>query len=54
MAETAIKNTVLVVENSNTQARIITEHIESVTPFDTLVINSMDELVRNLLQRDRL
>ncbi len=48
MAETAIKNTVLVVENSNTQARIITEHIESVTPFDTLVINSMDELESKL------
>ncbi|WP_419781765.1 response regulator [Maridesulfovibrio sp.] len=42
------KNTVLVVENSNTQARIITEHIESITPFDTIVVNSMDELEEKL------
>lgn len=48
MSDTATKNTVLVVENSNTQARIITEHIESVTPFDTLVVNSMDELDNKL------
>ncbi|WP_319763682.1 response regulator [Maridesulfovibrio sp.] len=42
------KNTVLVVENSNTQARIITEHIESITPFDTIVVNSMDALESRL------
>ncbi|WP_320006644.1 response regulator [Maridesulfovibrio sp.] len=38
----ASRNTVLVVENSNTQARIITEHIESITPFDTMVVDTMD------------
>ncbi len=48
MSGQTIKNTVLVVENSNTQARIITEHIESITPFDTMVVNSMDELESKL------
>lgn len=48
MSGDKIKNTVLVVENSNTQARIITEHIESVTPFDSMVVNSMDELEARL------
>lgn len=48
MAGQAAKNTVLVVENSNTQARIITEHIESITPFDTMVVNSMEELESRL------
>ena len=47
MSET-FKNTVLVVENSNTQARIITEHIESITPFDTMVVGSMDSLEARL------
>ncbi|WP_320171812.1 response regulator [Maridesulfovibrio sp.] len=44
MSGNGTKNTVLIVENSNTQARIITEHIESVTPFDSIVVNSMDGL----------
>ncbi|CCO23307.1 response regulator [Maridesulfovibrio hydrothermalis] len=44
MSETAAKNTVLIVETSLTQARIITEHIESVTPFDSLVVRSMEEV----------
>lgn len=44
MSDIKAKNTVLVVENSITQARIITEHIESVTPFDVMVVHSMDEL----------
>ncbi|NDV27122.1 response regulator [Desulfovibrio sp. JC010] len=48
MSGQTVKNTVLVVENSNTQARIITEHIESITPFDTMVVNSMDELESRL------
>ncbi|NDV22237.1 response regulator [Desulfovibrio sp. JC022] len=48
MSGQTAKNTVLVVENSNTQARIITEHIESITPFDTMVVNSMDELESKL------
>ena len=48
MSGQTVKNSVLVVENSNTQARIITEHIESITPFDTIVVNSMDELESRL------
>lgn len=47
-----VKNTVLVVENSNTQARIITEHIESMTPFDSVVVNSMSEVERVLGDED--
>lgn len=50
MSEAAARNTVLIVENSNTQARILTEHIESVTPFDTLVVNSMDQLESRLAE----
>ncbi|WP_432734450.1 GGDEF domain-containing response regulator [Maridesulfovibrio sp. FT414] len=48
MSEAKVKNTVLIVENSNTQARILTEHIESVTPFDSIVVSSMDELESRL------
>ncbi|WP_035074788.1 response regulator [Maridesulfovibrio zosterae] len=52
MSGDTVKNTVLVVENSNTQARIITEHIESVTPFDSVVVNSMDELEEKFADDD--
>ncbi|WP_415715084.1 response regulator [Maridesulfovibrio sp.] len=48
MSGLTAKNTILVVETSNTQARIITEHIESITPFDTMVVNSMEELENRL------
>ncbi len=50
MSEVKTKNTVLVVENSITQSRIITEHIESVTPFDTMVVHSMDDLESRLAE----
>ncbi|SDK55148.1 Two-component response regulator, PleD family, consists of two REC domains and a diguanylate cyclase (GGDEF) domain [Maridesulfovibrio ferrireducens] len=43
MSESA-KNTVLVVESSHTQVRIITEHIESLTPFDTITASSLDQV----------
>ncbi|WP_291329335.1 response regulator [Desulfovibrio sp. UCD-KL4C] len=38
------KETVLVVESSQTQVRIITEHIESLTYFDTVTASSLDEV----------
>ncbi len=38
------KKTVLVVESSQTQVRIITEHIESLTYFDTLTASSLDQV----------
>ncbi len=44
MAESSIKNTVLVVESSQTQARVITEHVESITPFDVEVASSFDQV----------
>ena len=43
MSENA-KQTVLVVESSQTQVRIITEHIESLTYFDTVTASSLDQV----------
>ncbi|SMF34410.1 response regulator [Desulfovibrio gilichinskyi] len=38
------KKTVLVVESSQTQVRIITDHIESLTYFDTVTASSLDQV----------
>ncbi|WP_031482640.1 GGDEF domain-containing response regulator [Maridesulfovibrio frigidus] len=51
MAESSIKNTVLVVESSHTQARVITEHVESITPFDVEVASSFDQ-VEDILENN--
>lgn len=52
MAAPSSAHTVLIVENSQLQARIIRDHIESVTSFDAEIASSLKE-VRERVEADR-